>query len=413
MRSVSPLPPGGARRTHRSGHSRARGRAGAFLAVAALSLSALALAPGGAQAAPEGQEQNPGDIVTAEPSTFQYWPGEPADATAWKITYRSTDASGKPDTVSGTVVVPNDGKNTRRPLITYAVGSVGLGDDCAPSAGFPDGTTAEAPLVNAALVRGYAVAVTDYEGLGTPGEHTYTVAQSEGAAVLDAARAAMRLPGAQELGVATDSPVGIMGYSQGGQASAWAAEIQSSYAPELDVKGSTSGGVPADLMKVAEAAEGSSNAGYVLMSALGHDAAFPELDLDKYLNDEGRKLATMAKDSCIDKILEAGKGKKIEDVTVSNPLEQPDWKQRITANKLGTKAPASPSFVYHGEADETIPYELGQGLRADWCARGNAVQWQSFPGKTHVGTAIDGNGPALEWLGARFAGQPAPSNCPG
>ena len=35
---------------------------------------------------------------------------------------------------------------------------------------------------------------TDYEGLGTPSMHTYVGRVAEGQAVLDAARAAMRLP---------------------------------------------------------------------------------------------------------------------------------------------------------------------------------------------------------------------------
>ena len=42
--------------------------------------------------------------------------------------------------------------------------------------------------INAALQQGYAVAVSDYQGLGTPGPHTYMVGQSMGRAVLDMAR---------------------------------------------------------------------------------------------------------------------------------------------------------------------------------------------------------------------------------
>ena len=38
------------------------------------------------------------------------------------------------------------------------------------------GTEFEYPVFELALVRGWAVAVTDYEGLGTPGEHTDAVA---------------------------------------------------------------------------------------------------------------------------------------------------------------------------------------------------------------------------------------------
>ncbi|UUU44488.1 lipase family protein [Streptomyces sp. NBC_00162] len=52
----------------------------------------------------------------------------------------------------------------------------------------------EANLIQQLTLRGWAVVVTDYEGLGTPGVHTYTVGPSAGHAMLDAARAATRLP---------------------------------------------------------------------------------------------------------------------------------------------------------------------------------------------------------------------------
>lgn len=389
----------------------------ACAATAALALSVLgALGSGGGAHAQErpaspSAEAGPGDVVSSEPTEFQYWPGYPADASAWKINYASTTSTGEENTVSGTVVVPNDGKTGPRPLIAYAAGSVGMGDKCAPSAGFHDGSTTEAPLINAALVRGYAVAVTDYEGLGTPGDHTYMVAQAGGTALLDVARAAQRLPEAQQAGVSAESPVGIMGYSQGGQASAWAAEIQAAYAPELKVKGTASGGVPADLLKVAEHLNGGEEAGYIAMAAIGRTTANPELDLDKYLKDEGRELVESAKEGCLAENIEAAKGKKIEDYTVSNPLEQPDWQQALSADKVGTEKPSAPVFLYHGEADTTIPYELGTGLRSDWCGQGVPVEWKSVPGAGHVQGAIDGNGPALEWLGARFADQPAQGNC--
>lgn len=358
-----------------------------------------------------GKKKTPGKILSSKPSSFQYTPGVPTPTKAWKITYRSTTADGRPNTVSGTVIVPDDGKTSPRPLITYAVGTVGLGDKCAPSAGFPGGTTAEAPLVNAALVRGYAVVVTDYEGLGTPGDHTYMVARAQGSAVLDAARAAQRHPGAAKYGVSAGAPVGIMGYSQGGGASAKAAEMAATYAPELKVKGTASGGVPADLAKVAESLEGGDSAGYLLMSAVGQNAADPSLALNKYLTKEGRRLAKVVRNECVGTVLEAGRGKTIEDVTTSNPLDRPQWQKAIAKQLIGTKRPSAPTFVYHGDADETIPYAVGQKLRADWCAKGNAVEWRSFAGQSHVGTAIQGNGPALEWLGRRFAGEATSGNC--
>lgn len=380
-------------------------------ALAALALTtALTAVASPAQATAQATATSagqPGDIVSAQSSRFMPNPITFTNTKAWKILYRSTTATGEPNTVSGTVLVPNDGRTGQRPLVTYAVGTVGLADSCAPSRGFPTGTTAEGSLIWQALLRGWAVAVTDYEGLGTPGTHTYTVGRAEGQAVLDAARAAERLPGT---GLSADSPVGIMGYSQGGQASSWAAEIHDSYAPDLNVRGTATGGVPADLLKVADFNNGGVGGGLILAAAAGHDAAYPALDLDKYLNDRGRAVVNIVKTQCIAIDTIAGLFQTIDQVTVSNPLYQPDWLSALRADALGTHAPDAPVYLYHGTVDELIPYAVGQQLRTDWCAKGTNVQWQSMP-LGHISGAIAGSPVAMAWLADRFASHPTTPNC--
>ncbi|RSS79558.1 lipase family protein, partial [Streptomyces sp. WAC06614] len=335
-------------------------------------------------------------------------PGQPTATKAWKIHYRSTTADGAPNVVSGTVIVPQDGRTGPRPLITYAVGTVGLGDACAPSANFPHGTGLEANLIQQLTWRGWAVVVTDYEGLGTPGTHTYTVGPSAGHAVLDAARAAQRLP---EAGLSTDGPVGIMGYSQGGQASSWAAELQGSYAPELKVKGTATGGVPADLQRVAAFNDGSYGSGLVFMAAAGQDAAFPELKLDSYLNPQGKALVDFFRQNCVAVDATVGSFKRISDLTTTDPLERPEWQARLNQSKLGRTAPAAPVYQYHALGDELIPYAVGRSLRADWCARGADVQWSTIWVGEHVSGVITEAYAAQEWLADRFAGRAAHGTC--
>ncbi|MFC5721944.1 lipase family protein [Streptomyces gamaensis] len=379
-------------------------RATAVAAVLAL-LAAFGTAAAGAAERAGGA---PGEIVSATPTSFHPLPGQPTNTRAWHVVYRSTTAKGAPNTVAGTVIVPRDGRTGPRPLITYAVGTVGLGHQCAPSAGFPYGTTVEANLIQLLTLRGWAVAVTDYEGLGTPGTHTYTVGAAEGHAVLDMARAALRLP---QAGLGPDTPVGIMGYSQGGQAGSWAAELHDTYAPELDVKGTATGGVPADLLKTADYNNGGIGAGLILMAAVGQDAAYPELRLDSYLNDEGRAYVAFMKHNCVAVNTAAALFKRISDVTVRNPLYEPDWQRVLRLSTLGTHAPDHPVYLYHGVIDELIPYAVGKQLRSDWCARDVSVQWTSLPLGEHVAGAIAGAVPAADWLAERFAGEPAPGNC--
>lgn len=234
----------------------------------------------------------PGDVLRSRPSVFTLDPAARTPVpgiTATQVLYRSTDANGAANAVSGTVLVPDApwlGLGSR-PLVAWAVGTRGVGDACAPSYTLSTGTDYEGLFIQAALNRGWAVAVSDYEGLGTPGLHTYVVGQSEGRALLDMARAATRLPGS---GLSSSTPVGLMGYSQGGGAAGWAAELAGSYAPELKVKGTAAGGIPGDLTAVADFVEGGPAVALALLASLGLDAAYPELDLENYLNSTGAQL---------------------------------------------------------------------------------------------------------------------------
>lgn len=391
-------------------------RSSALTAVAALALSAaIPTATARAQATDQAVDQaaeaaaaRPGDIVSSAPSAFHPLPGQPTNTKAWKIRYNSTTADGAPNVVSGTVIVPQDGRTGPRPLITYAVGTVGMGDSCAPSNNLPYGTAMEANLIQQYTLRGWAVVVTDYEGLGTPGVHTYTVGPSAGHAMLDAARAATRLP---EAGLPADTPVGIVGYSQGGQASSWAAELQGSYAPELKVKGTATGGVPADLLKVADFNNGSYGSGLIFMAAAGQDAAFPELKLDSYLNPAGKLLVGAMKDHCVAIDAIAGSFKRISDLTTRNPLAQPDWQARLNQSRLGRTAPAAPVFQYHALADELIPYSVGSRLRSDWCARGANLEFDTIWIGEHVSGVITQSLSVGNWLADRFAGRTTHPNC--
>ncbi|MBW1602705.1 lipase [Streptomyces sp. JJ66] len=353
-------------------------------------------------AGPEAEPHaaRPGDVLRAEPQPFKPNPVTPSDARSWKVHYRSTTADGAPTTVSGTVIVPSDGRTGPRPVVGYAVGTVGLADHCAPSRTFPDGLTKEGTLIQQALDQGWAVAVTDYEGLGTPGVHTYTVGRSAGHALLDVVRAAFRLP---QAGLADDAPVGLMGYSQGGQASSWAAQLHAAYAPELDVRGVTTGGVPRDLLEVAEFNDGRAGAGLIVMAAVGHDAAFPELELDRYLNERGREQVRLAKSHCVEVNTATFPFGRIDDVTTTNPLQEPDWRRRLGQSELGRTAPAAPVYLYHGALDTLIPYRAGTELRDMWRTRGADVTFTALP-LGHVTGATVGFPGAVSWLDQRLTG---------
>lgn len=352
----------------------------------------------------------PGDVVSAQPTSVYLLPGKLLEipVNAWHLRYRSTSATGAANTVSGTLLVPKAGYPLgTRPIIGYAFGTHGLGDQCAPSAGLSRGGEAELALVSLFLLKGYAVAMTDYEGLGTPGPHTYMVGVSQGHAVLDSVRAATRVSGA---GLSASAPVGVMGYSQGGSSAAWAAQLQPSYAPELRLRGVAAGGVPADLHAVAAHLDGGQDFGLAAAAGVGLDAAYPELDLEADLNDRGRALLADAADDCVDDLGKLA-GLRFADLSPVDLLNQPKWLTRLAENRLGATAPRVPMFLYHARGDQIIPLAVGSTLRTEYCRAGVNARWTTLPAPDHVTGAVEGGSLAIEWLALRLLGLPALGNC--
>ena len=142
------------------------------------------------------------------------------------------------------------------------------------------------------VAKGWAVAVSDYQGLGTPGLHTYMVGPAQGKAVLDVARAAQRLPGHRSV---DGTPVGLMGYSQGGGAAGWAGRARRTYAPELKVKGIAAGRRARRPHRHRRFLDGVAVVALALLAGVGFDAAYSELDLETYLNPGGQDLIASAR----------------------------------------------------------------------------------------------------------------------
>jgi predicted esterase len=236
------------------------------------------------------------------------------------------------------------------------------------------------------------------------------VGPAQAHAVLDMLRAASHTP---EANVPASAPMALWGYSQGGGAVTAAAEAAATYAPELPIKGVTAGGVPADLVATANFLNGGIGFGFLAAAATGFDAAYPELQLDKYLNDTGRQQLKKATTGsmCLWNLLLSFMFKKIADFTSTNPLTQPDWQARLAESKVGAKPPSFPAFLYHATFDEVIPVGQANALRQAWCTGGVKVQWQQYPVAEHILGEGEGAGLARTWIKDRFAGKPAPTNC--
>lgn len=388
------------------------------LAVAGTVTAGLAVAPA-AQAAdfytpPADASGPPGTVLRSEPSTFYLDPFKaikaPADVT--RVMYRSATADG-PTNVTGTVLTPRapwSGPG-ERPVVAYAVGTQGMADRCAPSRQLAAGTEYEGLFIKGLLARGYTIALTDYEGLGTPGVHPYVDPRVLGRNVLDSVRAAQRLGAVTET-----APVLISGYSEGGNATAAALELASTYAPELRIKGGYAGAVPADLSRVAPKLDKSLYAAFLGYAVAALDDAEPQLKIRDLLNDRGRDFLDRVGDSCLFDGIPAFAFTDTSKLTVDGRpvaafLSRPDIAAALAKRRLGTVRPNVPALVAHSGLDDVVDYAQGRDMARAWCEKGGDVQFQTLATPTHIGALVAGFPRAFSFLEDRVAGKPFTSNC--
>lgn len=381
----------------------------------------------------------PGTVVDTQPyPPLLSIPNQqgPWPSGAQRIMYRTTDARGGATAASGTYFdasLPWIGAGPR-PLVVLGPGTQGQGDQCAPSRLFQDGVHYNAPLdfaveyevlqVHALLSRGIDVVVTDYQGLGTAGMHSYVDRRAQGHAMLDAARAVKALPGSR---IGDDNPIGFWGYSQGGGAAASAAEMQPSYAPDLDVRGTYAGGPPADLRAVAAALDGGLATGLLGYAVNSIYAGYPETraDIDGALAPAGRQALDEIAAQCVpETIARYGLHRTTEWTKDGRSLAElidalPSVSAVVDEQRIGRSTPESPVLIVQGRNDDLIPHTQATRLAADWCAQGATVEFRTeeippiAPGFVvgHGLPMVSGLPSALDWMTDRFDGVPARSNC--
>lgn len=378
----------------------------------------------------------PGDVIRTEPSRLVLEPSGQlgmivADGT--RIMYRTNDARGNPIAVTGTYFEPHNPwpHPGPRPLIVYGPGTQGQGDQCAPSRQFNQGihwrpyldvaVNYEEMFVATMVARGFAIVMTDYEGLGTPGLHTYANRASQGHAMLDAGRAALRLP---DTSLKPDGPVAFWGYSQGGGAAASAAEMAQEYAPELDIVGSYAGAPPADLKALFPFIDGSALVGAVGYALNGIIAAYPEHEaaIRATLTPRGADLLEKVKDQCVAETLSKFMFRHLQpyfNEDIFAVVEREPFASLFDEQKLGSAKPNAPVLINANRFDPLVPWAAAMQMGRDWCAQGADVEARTNEAPPFLNKAMINHGlpmlvdgePAMQWIADRFLGVPTAPNC--
>lgn len=356
-----------------------------------------------------------GDLISYRTATVNLGATAPA-VSAWNIMYRSTDAKGAANLVTGTVLVPTAAwtGSGSRPIISYAVGTHGLNQSCAPSLQMQQGKDYENANIAAALKQGYAVLVSDYAGYTTGSTPTYLAGISQGNAVLDIIAAAKQIP---SVGIAANAKAAIWGYSQGGQSAAWAAQLQSSYAPNANLVAVAAGGIPGNFLTTARYLNGNNGSSFMLQGIVGLAQQYPtEIPLNTLANATGQAAIARAKDQCVFQSLFEFMNKDLSLYTQGNKtfdqllVDVPSAKTVLDAQNLGSQKLSVPMYQYHGQADEFIPVGQSYDLKKAYCAKFGSVTYDLYPAE-HIVTQFQAAPTALAWLTDRFNGKLMNNSC--
>jgi pimeloyl-ACP methyl ester carboxylesterase len=369
--------------------------------------AALALMASAAQnTASLAAEANPGKLVSAEAMV-----GAPEGARAYRILYWSTGLDGKPAEVSGVVIAPRGPPPPGgRAIVAWAHPTTGVVNRCAPS--LARIVFASIQGLRAMLDRGYVVAATDYPGLGTPEVHPYLVGTSEAHAVLDSVRAARAI-----LEAAAGVQFAVWGHSQGGQAALFTGLEAARYAPELKLVGVAAAAPATDLGALMTDDLGAGGGNNITAMTLWSWARVYGAPMDKVVSPRAEPVIDRLTKLCIERWFEIftrrGPTLALEKsfLRVNNLADEEPWRRLLKENSAGPLPADIPVFLAQGSSDGLVRPAITEAYRAQLCRNGNRVELVLMPGVGHAFIARDVAGAAVAWMEARFAGEPAPTNC--
>ena len=368
------------------------------LIVVAVVGAALAVAPAFAQRA--------GQLIAAEPVV-----DTPAGMQAWRIAYWTRSDRNRPVRATGMVVAPREAMPQRpRDVLAWTHGTWGIATRCAPSASANFWSVTPALQ---AVGRGYTVVAPDYPGLGSPGVHPFLAGVDTGRSVLDAVRAARGIPGA-----AAGSRFAVWGESQGGHAALWTGQLARSYAPDLQLVGVAAAAPPTELIAnlrlSANKAVKTMFTAFIGYSWSSHYGAplrtlgGPQTQgiITRLAQNNCIELAKKPRLSTIAGLLVLQRNLRDVDLGTIEP-----WASLARRNSPTTRAFGVPMLIAQNPRDDLVAVTVTATHARRLCRSGARLRYVTINGAGHATSAKDSAATTLAWIGDRFAGRRAPSDC--
>jgi pimeloyl-ACP methyl ester carboxylesterase len=318
------------------------------------------------------------------------------------VLYSSKTPQGKTVAVSGSVAVPR-GKPPKGgwPVITWAHGTTGVADVCAPTRDFagtpnPTGESYINSELNAWLAAGYAVLRTDYQGLGTPGKHPYLVGKAEGRGVLDIVQAA------RELDARLGKRYLIAGHSQGGHAALFAAGEARKYLPKLRLRGTVAFAPASHILEQVPLlpllTSPSPLSALAMLILDGASTQSRQIDVNRLVSDRALALYPLLQSQCLARLAQSDEYGGMPPSELVRPGADLSALNPVLAAMNPLVRSRAPIQIEQGDADTTVFKIYTDQLKDELVAAGNQVIYRTYPGVEHVGVVYTGGPDALAFF---------------
>ncbi|RDI42507.1 lipase family protein [Nocardia mexicana] len=335
----------------------------------------------------------------------------PQQVQAWQLLYRTSDMDGAPEATVTTVLLPCDADPTvARPVVSYQCAIDAVAPKCLPSYALRRGARAfgavpqfELLIIAGILARGWALSVPDH--VGTAGR--FGVPREPGYRILDGLRAALSFA---PLGLDAAPPIGLWGYSGGGLATSWAAELAAEYAPELDIVAGFAGSPVGDptraVAQLNRWVSGAAASGLVALCIAGLRRAYPDLDRMRPRFSAGfLDLLAYTEFAATIQIVLRGAVTRLSDDgnDLTELLAHPEVRTALAEVRPGDRPPGIPMFIVQGVNDFIVPAAAIDEHVARYRAGGTHVRYVRDRLSGHISLAVIAAPIVGDWLDAHFA----------
>ena len=204
------------------------------------------------------------------------------------------------------------------------------------------------------------------------------------------------------------------GYSGGSLASGWAAQLQPTYAPELQIAGAALGGTVPNITSVLYTINKGPAAGLVPAGVLGLAGQYPDLEslILSQLKPETAPAFLKVRSQCLSEDTQQFAGQDLFAYFKDPAIFQTSVPQAVLEeNRQGKVAPKIPIYIYKAIFDEISPSNDTNLLVSEWCAGGTTVQYDRDLLAEHTTLAILGAPAAFNYLEDRLSGVPVALGC--